>query len=372
MARRARIIKRRPGSPFWYCNFTVDGRRFRDSLGTHDEAEAERLAAEIRAKALAGERVERRRTMTLDEACGAYWLEVAHAQSSADSTKHLSRQILAGLGKATRLDRIDPRDVAAYVAQRRAQVAPASVNRELEFLRRVLRRADTVWKVPVAMPPWRDILLEEPDEPERILSAAEEKRLFKHLRPDFRAMVRFALITGQRLGNVIGLSWDQVDWEEQILRLRAKSRKPGGKVHIVPLTRTALAILSAEKGRHPDRVFTYVNERGRWDRYAGRRFAKGDRRPFTKNGWRKEWMAALEAAEIRDFRFHDLRHTAGTRTLAASGNLKVVQRLLGHQQIATTTRYLRAQVDDVRAALDAVEAQWKAPAPKRRRQATAK
>lgn len=174
MARRARIIKQRPGSPHWYCNFTIDGRRFRDSLGTDDEAEAERLAATIRAKALAGEKVERQRTMTLDEAFGVYWLEVAHRQASAETTRYLTQYILRGLDRTTRLDRLETRDISAYIARRRGQVAPASVNRETELLRRVLRRAETVSKVKVAMPDWGQLLLEEPDETERTLSAAEE------------------------------------------------------------------------------------------------------------------------------------------------------------------------------------------------------
>ena len=65
---------------------------------------------------------------------------------------------------------------------------------------------------------------------------------------------------------------------------------------------------------------------------------------------RKE--AALTAAEIRDFRFHDLRHTFATRLLRQTGNLKLVSRLLGHTQIETTMRYAHVIDADLRAALD--------------------
>ena len=59
-------------------------------------------------------------------------------------------------------------------------------------------------------------------------------------------------------------------------------------------------------------------------------------------------------AGLEDWRLlHDLRHTAATRTLRASQNLKAVQSMLGHAEIASTARYAHAMLEDVRAALDA-------------------
>ena len=82
---------------------------------------------------------------------------------------------------------------------------------------------------------------------------------------------------------------------------------------------------------------------------------RGERYPFTKAGWRRAWAEALVEAKIENFRFHDLRHTAGTRAQRAIGNLKTVQRMLGHKDIKTTLRYIRSDVADVRAAMEAVE-----------------
>jgi integrase len=81
----------------------------------------------------------------------------------------------------------------------------------------------------------------------------------------------------------------------------------------------------------------------------------GERYPFTRDGWRRAWAEALVEAKIEDFRFHDLRHTAATRAQGAVGNLKTVQRMLGHKDIKTTLRYIRSDVADVRAAMEAVE-----------------
>ena len=67
------------------------------------------------------------------------------------------------------------------------------------------------------------------------------------------------------------------------------------------------------------------------------------------------------AAGLRDYRFHDNRHTAATRVLRASGNLNVVKRLLRHEDIATTVKYAHSQHEDVLAAMENAAAQHEVP-----------
>ena len=75
-----------------------------------------------------------------------------------------------------------------------------------------------------------------------------------------------------------------------------------------------LALLANERGKHPTCVFTYECRRPRVKGVKVKREA-GKRYPFSRDGWRRDWYAALAAAGIDDFRFHDGRHTAATRTL---------------------------------------------------------
>jgi integrase len=80
--------------------------------------------------------------------------------------------------------------------------------------------------------------------------------LLRELPPHLRAMAGFALSTGLRRANVTGLTWEQVDLERRLAWVhpdQAKGRKAIG----VPLNDTALAILQAQVGKHPERVFTY-------------------------------------------------------------------------------------------------------------------
>jgi integrase len=269
----------------------------------------------------------------------------------------MGKRLIAELGKHKLLSEISAADLSTYAARRRAQLSNRSVNIELEHLRAVIRRASSLWGVETPTIAWQKFLLEEAGEREHVLSEEEEARLFAVLRPDYHAMVRFALVSGMRLGNIVSLKWRQVDWDARAIAIRVKSKKPGGEIRYLPITPALAAILSLERGRHPERVFTYLSNRNRYDPRTREMQRKGQRYPFTHDGWRKAWKAALEAAEISDFRYHDLRHTAATRALRAYRDLKTVKQMLMHENIATTLRYTRSDIDDVRAAMEAVEAQ---------------
>jgi hypothetical protein len=91
-------------------------------------------------------------------------------------------------------------------------------------------------------------------------------------------------------------------------------------------------LLWAERGRHPEFVFTFIARKTRTCPHTGQRYERGQRCPITYYGpstqRRREWKKAGV-----DARFHDLRHTAGMRTLRGTGNLKTTQKLLGHTAI---------------------------------------
>ena len=72
----------------------------------------------------------------------------------------------------------------------------------------------------------------------------------------------------------------------------------------------------------------------------------------TGGGIMADFREALAAAEVEDFRFHDLRHTFATRLLRRTGNLKLVSKLLGHSSIETTARYAHVLDEDIADALE--------------------
>lgn len=328
-------------SPFWHYDFVIQGRRVFGSSGQRSKTEARRVEAAKRRELAQGPKL---KDYTLDEACGTYWTHVAEAQPSARTTRSQIRNLLAGLGKGSLLTEIDQRALSAFALKRRAGVSDSTVNREMQCLRRIVRWMRKAQGAAVATVDWRALMLREPKERVRELSDAEQARLLLHLRPDLHPIVLFGIATGVRLAGARTLTWERVDFMARKVTVRGK----GGKWLDVPLTPSTLALI-ANQPRDCDEVFTYECRKN------GRKLRKGRRYPITQDGWRKEWKAALIAAGIEDFRFHDLRHTFASRFLRSGGDPLVLQKALGHEDLESTRRYAHVRQDDVRAAMERME-----------------
>jgi integrase len=97
--------------------------------------------------------------------------------------------------------------------------------------------------------------------------------------------------------------------------------KKGGKLHVFPISREMRAILSAQPGNRVGPVFWYVCRRASIKRRVGSHY------PVTYEGMKTAWRRTAKRLNIA-LRFHDMRHTAATRLLRRSGNLKFAQQLV--------------------------------------------
>ena len=271
-----------------------------------------------------------RQGMSLGEAGERYWVEVAEGQTSAITTRYQLERLFAELGAETSLGEISGDLIARYVTNRRSQksrrgglIGPASVNREIELLRRVMRRAEMVWGVEVAKLDWKQLRLREAPPRQRVLSSEEEERLIAAAAEHLKSPIRFALLTGLRLNNIMNLDWRQIDMEAGVMYLVAK----GGRSQALPVTPAIRMLLEdlAPKRRGP--VFTYT--------------PRGENSlPRAVKTWKTAWQGALKRAGIEDFRFHDLRHTVGTRLVQRGVDISIVRDVMGHADIETTRRYV--------------------------------
>jgi integrase len=340
-------------SPYWHYDFQLDGRRFHGSTEATNRRDAKRVEQVRRVEAQKAIAEERARAaagvadMTVDVACGRYWEEVGKHHRNADMTWAALSRFIAHFGAVRRLAEITDADLASIVAARRAEgVTNATVNRTvIEPLARIIGRAQKVWGASVPRPPnFKEHRLPEPRERTRELSTDEEARLVAAIRDDYRPLLAFAIMTGVRQANALHLTWPQVDEPAGVIRLIMKGEEP----HVIPITSDVADILDGCRGHHETHVFTFVVHQPRGSR------RKGERHPITKDGLRRMWKNALRAAGITDYRWHDNRHTALTRVLRETGNLRIAQRLAGHHDITTTAKYAHAVTDDVRAAMELV------------------
>ncbi|MEM6493899.1 MAG: site-specific integrase [Pseudomonadota bacterium] len=330
-------------SNIWQYDFQFKGNRYHGSTGCTNKRDAQRYEAEERRKAALGEEV--KPSITIDEACGAWYLAKGQYTRSAATVSYQLENLANGLGANAPLHDLTLRDLDRYIAVRRAKVANSSVNREIALLRRVRNWcSDRGYDVPDLK--WGSVRLKEPPVKTRVLSHEEERRLFEVLPDSLKPLVRFALISGQRKSEIVTLRWSDVDLGAG----RATVSTKGDQLHTFPLTPELTAIIANQPKICPQ-VFTYVAERSSPRRPDRVQRIKGERYPFSKQGWNRKWRKALKDAGIDNFRFHDTRHTALTRT----GSIEVAQKLADHSDIRTTRRYFHTSEDDIREAMSAAE-----------------
>jgi integrase len=371
-------------SPYWQIDKEFAGARLRRSARTTDYGEAKAQVdvwVAAQKKALMIERLGLeppkrpgdKPELTIDEAATRYFEEVGKTTKTADQTDMNLAWIVSniapdGKGKHTKLSEIDEPMLLALAARRRgegslraktwAALTEASINRyTLDIIRRLLRRAAITWKVNAATIDWGAIRTPENREGlfGREMPMAVEKNLYEgddELRDDIKDFAEFLSVHGHRNGFTRAMEWIHVDFDAGVYRLRRKTRKLGDHFQEHPMTATARRLLLRQRGKHPKFVWTYKNQkkRGRWK--------VGDYRPLSETVMRNTLGKALKKLMGPKFRVHDMRHTAARRTLRKTKNLRAVQRVLGHADVATTAIYADVLHDEVRAAIEETEAAY--------------
>jgi integrase len=158
----------------------------------------------------------------------------------------------------------------------------------------------------------------------RYLTRDQAKALLDELPAHQAAVVLFALATGLRQGNILGLTWDRVDLTRRIATIGHGDTKNGEALG-VPLNDIAMKVLREERGKHDIHVFTF----------------KG---APLRNANNRAWRAALKACGIENFRWHDLRHTRASWLRQNDVPTWVLQELGGWKSETMVRRYAHMSV----------------------------
>jgi site-specific recombinase XerD len=222
----------------------------------------------------------------------------------------------------TTLDAVDVRVLADYVAwlgggRRGRRLAPTTIGRKLAAVRAFLRHALGPDRVPDApLAPRRVRRL--PDAP----AATEIERMLEALEGDGpiplrnRALVELVYSAGLRSAEAVGLDLGDVDFEQELVRVR---RGKGGKERVVPLGEEAALWLA------------------RYLRDARPAFANGANDAFFLSARGRR----LDTSTLRRIvpHPHRLRHAFATHLLDGGADLRTIQELLGHSSLSTTQVY---------------------------------
>jgi integrase len=339
-------------SAIFYYDFVIDGRRYYGSTKQKTRRAAEKVEDRLRSKIVANQgQPAKKPAITLDEAAGIRETYLTERGKWSKTEEYIIYAAVAALGESVLVADITQADLVSYFAKRAGKVAASSVNREIDSIRPIWRGVMKTHDIG-EMPDWNGLKYRVTEKAHRELYFEEEDALFDKLRADYRGFTEFALKSGWRLSEVINLRWSDLNLAQGI----AKTVIKGGDLIARPLTQE-LRVIIANQPKIGPFVFTYVCQKSRkaFVDCKGRKHRarlKGQRYPFSSNGWRRPWAKALEEAGIDAFRFHDLRHTRGTRILRATNNLAIAQKALAHKNIKTTLRYAKAADEDVRWGLE--------------------
>jgi integrase len=150
-----------------------------------------------------------------------------------------------------------------------------------------------------------------------------------------RAMYLTAAMTGMRQGELLALRWGDVDWTAR--RVRVRRNYVRGEYGTPKSKRSSRSVPLADLlGGELDRLF----KTSAYDADDDLVFAHPHTgKPIDRSRLLKRYKAALRRAGVRDVRFHDLRHTFGTRMAAAGVPMRTLQEWMGHRDFATTLIY---------------------------------
>jgi len=326
-------------------NYQTKGRKRRFTIGRYPElsaTSARQEAIELRGRIRAGndplaDKELERTAPTVSDLFSDYFERHAclhkRSSSAADDQGMARNIILPKLGKL-KVEDVSRRDIEELHKSVRSM--PYRANRVLALLSKMMSLAVRwEWR---ANNPCAGIPRFPEERRERWLSTGELETLLdalnRHPSRSVANAVRLLLLTGARRGEVLSARWEEFDLERGVWTKPSHHTKQKRTEH-VPLSAGALQLLVSMKGQTSSELL-----------FPGR--MPGEPLKQIK----KSWSAICRAANIKDARLHDLRHTYASHLVSAGMSLPIVGRLLGHTQPQTTARYAHFADDPLRQATD--------------------
>lgn len=344
------VIKR--NGQYWIDYYDGDGRRHRKKVGPQKKV-AQNALKDVQVKIAKGEYLgifEERKTPF--KVFAEKYLKMIQPNVSPSSFERFEGIVNNHLNPAfpVYLYKVSKKQIQEYIQKRTEEVEPATVNHEMKRLRHMMNKA-VEWGYlkenpckgikNLKEPPGRIRYL-TPEELEKLLTYCDPSsllanphnkgRVFSKLLCAFlKPIVLIGIHTGLRRGEILSLKWKDIDFKER--RILIETTKNNER-RVVPINDALYGVFkSLPVHLGTDLVFPEV---------TGLQLTVAFRR-------------ACERAGIKDFKFHDLRHTFASYLTMGGVNLRTVQTLLGHKDLRMTMRYSHLSPEHLREAVSTLE-----------------
>lgn len=354
--RRGGVFKR---EDYWWGSWTgEDGSRVRERLEarTYNDAVSERNAKQDRARQI-------RRTgrpAPATEPLRDYVEEFLNWQRPRQTPESwLRTKGVLDLDALTPLlslpvHTIRREDIDKFATKRAAERSAGTIFKELGVVKKMLNwlvdEKGVLDRSPAKkyQPP-----CDVPNGRKRFLSRSQVAAVLKASPDWLRPIVRIAIYTGMRRGEILGLRWSMVDLRNKLITLPTTKN---GDERMIPLNREALDVIRGQHGKDAashDHVFT-PSESG--EEVAG---DGGD-------NVSKAFKAVLQRLGIEGITFHDLRRTAGSFMRMKGADVLTIAEVLGHRDYRTTMIYQRADLEHRRKAVALLDGAYAPQKPSRK------
>ncbi|MGU3282268.1 tyrosine-type recombinase/integrase [Methylobacterium mesophilicum] len=263
--------------------------------------------------------------LTVGDLLRRYQKTVTPTKRGSRSETSRIRTLLAHPVSTAPLSKLTPASVAHYRDDRLNVVSGDAVRRELSILRHCLNLAKQEWDAPLASNPVLSITLPEPSKArDKRLDEGQDEKLDAAIGQNhawyLRPLVGLAIETGMRRGELLSLTWANINFEKRTAYL---PETKNGHVRTIALTSRAKTIL-CDLPRFDARVF-----------------------PMNGNAVRLAWDRLRVRAGLQDLRFHDLRHEAISRFFELGLSVPEVALISGHRDTRMLMRYTHLRPCDV-------------------------
>ena len=314
--KRTRVTQDGVSNQYWYIRYRVNGKDKYESVGriplvtkTQARALLEDRRRQVRLGQLGMAKTKIPTLVEFTKEFIEYQRDVKRKRSWEKDESHMklwNRE----LGDK-KLSEITSAHIDGHKLGRLKKVKPSSVNRELEVLRALFYYAKRVKKFFGENPVSESGLLEVEYDGYRTLTHDEEARLMNVCSEHLKPIIITALNTGMRKGEILSLTWNDVDLDNDLITVRSAVSK-SKKQRQIPINSLLRKVLLEQKFKTAQNGFVFLTPEGL---------------PYSSKNTcalKKTFGTALRKAEIKSFRFHDLRHTAATR-MAESGAVSLLK-----------------------------------------------
>ncbi|MFZ4648911.1 MAG: tyrosine-type recombinase/integrase [Patescibacteria group bacterium] len=324
---------RKRGDKYW-IDFRYQRTRYRYASPMNTKAGAQEYEALVRGKLAKGESLvvkaeKRTETIPTFEEFSRKWFDsyvkVNNKYSEVLNKEGMLRVHLVPYFGKKRLDQIRTLDIEEYKGKKLQDgQSMKSVNNHLIAFNKCMKTAQD-WEVISQIPKAK--LLKVPPQTFDFLSIEECSTILNYCEGMLGEMVLFALYTGVRFGELIAISWDDINFGEGIITIqksitRGQLGSPkSNRIRHIPLHNNITKVLSARTQR------------------TGFIFSKENNQPLNPVLCLNHLHRACKRAELRKIGWHVLRHTFASHLVQNNVSIVAVKELLGHADIKTTMRY---------------------------------